>query len=185
MEEVGTPGLPEGPEYIDDDSLNSTYTIAELPHATSYQWLLTPDEAGFISGMGNIGLVNWADDFIGNAYISVKGMNICHTGEYSEELEVEVIENLAIPVKENSIDAKIYPNPNNGAFILELNSKLKAHVNINIYNTLGEIVYQKSNWSIWAKNSMLISIEDKPAGTYFLHINSKDVNQVFKIMINK
>ncbi len=185
MEEVGIPSLPEGPLYIDDDSLNSTYTVADLPNATSYQWTLTPDEAGFISGMGNIGLVNWADDFIGNAYVSVRGMNICHIGEYSEELEVEVIENLAIPAKENSIDVKIYPNPNKGAFVLELNSKLEADVNINIYNTIGEVVYQKSNWGIWAKNSTLISIEDKPAGAYFLHINSKDVNQIYKVMIQK
>jgi len=81
---------PTGEVEMCQDSPNSTYTSLGAALALSYNWMLEPDEAGTISGNGDIGIVDWNTDFSGTATISVVGMNDCGEGEYSEAMEVIV-----------------------------------------------------------------------------------------------
>lgn len=67
-----------------------TYTTAGAEGATSYNWTITPSEAGSISGNDETASVDWNDTFDGVAYISVAGVNSCFTGSYSDNLAVTV-----------------------------------------------------------------------------------------------
>lgn len=83
------PATPEGPTVICEET-SSDYSTEEQDDADSYVWVLTPAEAGTISGEGVDATVEWDDEFSGMAYISVYGVNYCGDGNPSNELEVSV-----------------------------------------------------------------------------------------------
>lgn len=74
----------------------------------------------------------------------------------------------------------IYPNPNNGKFTISLkNSILKMQVDI--YNTLGQKIYESSTRSPLSENEIDFSLY--PKGIYFIKINDGDNNYTDKIII--
>lgn len=86
----GPCATPTGETVFCQDPQNTTYTTVGAEHATSYIWTLSPEEAGSISGGGNIGIVNWNADFSGEALLSVYGVNVCGDGQTSESLTVTI-----------------------------------------------------------------------------------------------
>ena len=76
----------------------------------------------------------------------------------------------------------IYPNPNNGNFIV--NSQLKAteNVNISLYNLLGAKIQEFNN----VKNyPFQMSVTDLPNGSYFVKFNSGKNTITKKVFISK
>ncbi|MFA6924111.1 MAG: T9SS type A sorting domain-containing protein [Bacteroidales bacterium] len=65
---------------------------------------------------------------------------------------------------------RIYPNPNNGNFILELNSANNDDVEIRITNLLGVMVYQEKNVAIKGGLTKEISLTDKSEGVYIVAV---------------
>jgi PKD repeat protein len=82
-------GLPDGPAEVCNDGGQTSYTTEGAANATTYNWYLTPPEAGTIEGNDEEGLVTWDPSYIGMAYISVEGENDCGIGPVSGELAVE------------------------------------------------------------------------------------------------
>ncbi|MDF2453193.1 MAG: hypothetical protein K0S26_2697 [Bacteroidota bacterium] len=70
--------------------------------------------------------------------------------------------------------AIIYPNPNNGQFIVDLSSDRELEIS----NILGERVINQ----FLSKGQNQINIIDQPAGIYFVKIKSGDKQQVIKII---
>ena len=69
---------------------NTVYTTSPLQFTTSYQWTLHPASAGVINGSGTSAMVNWADNFIGTAYVQVRGVNDCGVGQPSPAYAVNI-----------------------------------------------------------------------------------------------
>jgi len=90
------PGSPIGPETVCNDE-TSDYESEGSADADSYEWELSPEEAGILTTDGLSATVEWSTDFSGIAYISLYGINDCGDGNPSSELEVEVD---AIPTPE-------------------------------------------------------------------------------------
>lgn len=80
--------LPEGNTTICFGTYQTTYSINGVTGASSYVWTLEPSNAGIIEGTWLTGTVSWDEDFVGDAFISVYGVNECGNGEASEPLEV-------------------------------------------------------------------------------------------------
>jgi hypothetical protein len=79
---------------------------------------------------------------------------------------------------------KVYPNPSQGAFILDFNEiEVKGAVDIKIYNALGQLVYAQKYQNI--ANREQINIPNSNAGIYMLHINSEQFNIIKKIEIHR
>lgn len=75
----------------------------------------------------------------------------------------------------------IYPNPSNGKFQVSAKSQLNNYFQkIEIYNMLGEIIYQKEN----IKQPLSIDFSTKESGIYFLKTYSSTRQDVQKIIIN-
>ena len=183
MDAISQAATPTGPTSVGNENPNTFYNTTGAENATSYEWLITPAEAGSISGGGTTGIVDWSTDFIGTAYISVKGLNDCGEGIFSNELEVDVSAGVPVIEVDNQISWDIHPNPTNGEFILGLNSEQLDIINIEIYDITGKIVYSKTNHTVWAKNSMVINLGDSPSGLYIVHISGKGVNETKKLII--
>jgi PKD repeat protein len=86
------PETPSGPAIQCNNLENVTYTTEDVTGATSYEWSLTPSEAGTITGEDITGTVNWSPDYSGTAQISVAAVNSCATGPSSDNLSVIVNE---------------------------------------------------------------------------------------------
>jgi len=84
------PSTPSGEISLCQDAGNNQYTIPAISNADTYLWELNPVSAGIISGSGITGTVDWDPIFSGTAYITVKGINECGGGSFSDALSVTV-----------------------------------------------------------------------------------------------
>lgn len=85
---------------------------------------------------------------------------------------------------EDNFDYKVYPNPSDGNFTIELNPKryTEKEYQINIVNILGQEVFNKK--VVFIENKALIQLEYIRSGTYIISIenNKKIISK--KIIIN-
>jgi PKD repeat protein len=72
---------------------------------------------------------------------------------------------------------KLYPNPSNGMFTLEVNSV----VSVQIRNTVGSLIYENSHVS--AKER--IDMNQQAKGVYFVTVRNETQSFVEKIVISK
>lgn len=80
-------------------------------------------------------------------------------------------------LEHNFENIKVYPNPANGEFSVDLGSNYKSTVTT-ITDLNGKIIQTNT-----FKNSQILNlIFDKPAGIYFLNINSGDKNSVVRLV---
>ena len=83
-----------------------------------------------------------------------------------------------------SVRATLYPNPNNGRFVLELNSARASTVDIQVVNALNSLVYEDQG--IEVKGKLLKNINlNLQSGVYFLIINTGEEKAMQKLIITK
>ncbi len=180
----GVPTIPEGSMVVGNSGGNSHYTTAGGEFAETYEWLLTPPEAGTISGTSPTGTVIWSDDFIGYAYVSVRGTGNCGTSEYSEQLQVEVTEGTKVAKLNENTHFNIYPNPNTGIFSLKILSKDNEIYKIRIFNEIGLQVYEDFV-RVQKQSTSNIDISNFANGIYFVNIISENVNITKRLSVRK
>lgn len=66
------------------------YSIEEVEFAVDYEWMLSPQSAGIIENLGSSCHIFWNETFEGNATLSVRGINDCGSGNWSEDFLVNV-----------------------------------------------------------------------------------------------
>ena len=83
--------------------------------------------------------------------------------------------------EDNSI--QIIPNPNNGNFVISFNDEARGNVSFDIFNNVGQNVYQYTVVKNSDEMSNEFSLSELSAGVYFVHIKSDDINSVKKLVI--
>lgn len=82
------------------------------------------------------------------------------------------------PVSVSNINAeeiRIYPNPCNGVFTIDLP---KTNTKVEIITLSGQVVYSKE-----AKRSLQVDISTQPAGLYYVHMTNKNGKATSRILI--
>ena len=102
-------------------------------------------------------------------------VRVTENGCFSES-DVFVITSL----EPNSESIKLYPNPNEGIFWIELPKKIKSY-ELTIYDLKGAIVLNRSNMKA---NSNKERIEIKTPGNYILKIISNKKAESFRFIVN-
>lgn len=112
---------------------------------------------------------------------------VTYDGLYFDDLSVQKITATSNGInqtesQENKVS--LYPNPNNGSFVLNFNSNTANVYKVSITNILGQEVYnaQQSNLG---KPTLEINLTNVANGTYFVQIQGADINYVQKIMVNR
>jgi len=77
----------------------------------------------------------------------------------------------------------VFPNPNNGQFAIELQSKNNQSVQMRIFNAFGSEVYKESNVVVNGSSSRTLNLKDLAEGIYYLNLHGDGVNIIKKIVI--
>ena len=86
-------------------------------------------------------------------------------------------------IETTGIEIALYPNPNQGKFVLTLNSKFSKFADIKIINAIGKIVYEENNIIINGIYSSNINLEEFSNGIYYLSVKSDNYVDYKKIIL--
>jgi hypothetical protein len=81
-----------------------------------------------------------------------------------------------------NITTNIYPNPTSTTLFIDINNSTDKVFNLKIFNLYNQIYVDRNNWSQVEKE---ISVDNLPAGVYFLEITSGLHRQTKIITINR
>jgi hypothetical protein len=171
---------PEGPVFVDLYYQTSTeYEVEEISGAESYLWILEPENAGELVDNAQQCTVNWSEEFVGTATLTVQGSNFCGNGEISLPLEI-VVDN---SVGENSIlmeeVIRVYPNPNKGEFVLVINNPAHSKQAVSVIDAVGNIVFYTMN----TKKHLEVRNLKLKAGIYFVKVSDNADVKTAKIVV--
>ncbi len=91
----------------------------------------------------------------------------------------------SLGITENSslLSCRIFPNPNNGLFQMELTPKLPGEISIQIINLNGQIVLDEKFYTSTAQIIKSFDLRSQARGVYQIHIQTPDDNQTDRIII--
>ncbi|WP_027418015.1 T9SS type A sorting domain-containing protein [Crocinitomix catalasitica] len=124
--------------------------------------------------------VEWSDyDNDSDLDLIITGMNI--DGERAFRLyENRTFEPFYVGLEKNElVQIEIYPNPNNGTFKIDFESQITDDVEIEVYNTQGEMIYRSLEFQ-----HATIDLSGIAKGIYFIHFNAEIDSAVQKIVVN-
>ncbi len=87
----GTCSVPAGPVVFCQSGESGNYSVPPVANALSYQWTLTPSNAGTVIGSTSTVSVNWSAAFTGTAQLKVAAQNACGAGGVSSVLNVNIL----------------------------------------------------------------------------------------------
>ena len=91
-----------------------------------------------------------------------------------------------VGIQENEFTRfNVYPVPNDGLFTAEVSSSYEESYRIQIYNTLGTIVYMTGEFKVSGTHKEIIDVRDLPSGIYSVMFTNDQRKVVRKIFINK
>ncbi len=85
----------------------------------------------------------------------------------------------------SGISVRIFPNPNNGIFTLEMNATKHETVNLRLLDQKGEVVFTRANIGVSGMVSEKINVADLSQGGYLLEISTISGKMIRKIVIQK
>ncbi len=140
----------------------------------TYQWLLNDNSIS-----GATGITYDAPSAGSYKVVVTSTMTGCSKTSKATVINVTCRQNNT-PVEEFAI----YPNPNYGSFIYQINTAEDLTMSITVANPLGKEVYHSSVNLNAGTNKIPISIENATGGIYYLTLNGKiDFPQVFKLIV--
>jgi hypothetical protein len=88
----------------------------------------------------------------------------------------------AVGVNEMFVDnnnVQIYPNPGTGVFSIHVTQKSGKDSKLNVYNYLGEVIYEANS----ASNEIKLDLSTQKKGIYFVQLSSGEENIIEKIVL--
>ena len=105
--------------------------------------------------------------------------NIIDTNLINKSLSKNVTTNIVNANVDKNIDIELYPNPNNGNFVLQVNNIADKKGTIKVYSTLGNVVYS----TIIENNRTNVNIKNQTAGVYFARIEIENQSFYKRVII--
>lgn len=125
-----------GPYFMSKNN-TAQFSVPPIPGTTSYYWIV-PYGAVIISGQGTNSITVEFTDDSKSGFIFVFGVNSCGSGDESSAHLLTIITSLS---ELYNVDLKLYPNPSNGKFVLEVYSDELPQYELKILNLFGSVLY--------------------------------------------
>ena len=248
LETANTPDIPEGDIELCLGTEESTYTTNPTDGYT-YEWVITPNEAGNTTSDSATAIVTWSETFTGEVYIQVRAINTCGVSDLSEAATIMVYSNPAVDLGEDTeacigmtitldagnegaeylwstgettqtievdttgmdesnnvtvsvlvtdangcstedeitihfldcsgigenttlSDMRIFPNPNNGIFTIQMNVSDEQDLTIELLNVTGKVVYTEKLHVIKGQFSKTIDVQHLNSQMYYLRLSN-------------
>lgn len=78
----------------------------------------------------------------------------------------------------------VYPNPANEQLMVSLNLKESSTVNVEVLNTLGQVVYTSNEGQLSGSKNLRINTSEMPAGVYFARVAVGQSTQTTKFTVS-
>jgi len=127
----------------------------------------------------------------GNGYIKLYdewGNEIASGAEFTDELAVPFKNTQVSSVSDidsNTIDLAVFPNPASNNVTVTFDAGNGNQTNLEIINSVGEVVYTESMGSINGKQSLLLDLEELSSGLYFLSVWNNEFKTTQELSIIK
>lgn len=115
---------------------------------------------------------------------TVTAYNVCGDSAVSNTISVIEWDTCVVSINEilSGSNFSIYPNPNDGLFMLTFNNPKAGNYTVSIKNILGQVVYSKK-LTVNGKQVSTIDITEFNAGVYFLAVTSSEGEQTQKVIV--
>ncbi len=174
----GNPSAIQGNNSVCNGSVES-YTTGGSAGATTLTWVV-PNTATILGGQGSANiLVLWGSS---GGQLKVIAVNDCGSSSY-------VILPVNVTCRQSQIsntfesDVKIYPNPAHDKMKVEISSLISDRANIELINTIGEIVYRSELKINEGTNVIELNLENMAKGFYNLSVKGSSINAQQRIVI--
>lgn len=115
----------------------------------------------------------------GNYYV-ISTINGCSSAQSNVIEIVDVAVKLVLQEK-----LLVYPNPNHGEFTIEVITAASEDVNIQIYNSIGALIWKQDNVIISGNYTTKVDIHQLPDGVYMVALKNDHINLVKRVVIVK
>ncbi|MCD4694916.1 MAG: T9SS type A sorting domain-containing protein, partial [Bacteroidales bacterium] len=130
-------------------------------------YFFSPEQAGL------------GENMVSYIYIDINGCE-----NFAEET-IFVGECLGIGETAEGYHLEIFPNPNNGTFVVKLDAVKEGNINLRVMNNIGVEVYSENNLNIsgcWEKE---INLSYLSQGVYFIYIYNDNISILRKVLIRR
>ncbi|MCK9399333.1 MAG: GEVED domain-containing protein [Bacteroidales bacterium] len=170
------PVISSGPATVDNyNATSSTYSCAEDPYVTTFQWSVTPSEAGTTSSTGTNGEFAWTAGYTGSVLITVMGLNDCGNSEFSDAFATEIYSSAGLNEISTDRQLIIYPNPADGKVTVRLPSQKTFTGDLTVTDAEGSTVYSQTGVTITAGDNVTLDLGQLSEGVYSLKLSSQSV----------
>lgn len=99
----------------------------------------------------------------------------------------DFVNNCAVDLNYARISIQVLPNPFTDAVNVKFKSKISNdnHFKISVFNNLGQLQKMENVYQDLFYSGFKMQLAGLPSGVYFLHINSGNISEIFKIIKNE
>jgi hypothetical protein len=178
------PSITSGPASVDNYvATTSTYNCSNDPNATTYEWAVTPAEAGTTTSTGTAGTFTWATDYTGAVQVTVKGINDCGTSDFSDAFATTIYSSQGVNENAGSKQLVIYPNPTEGKITLSLSGNRSVTGELTVTDATGATVYGLKGMTIQGGSNTTLDLGQLSKGIYSVKLSSKTDIYYGKVII--
>ncbi len=180
------PVAPQGPLTVDLYYSNvSEYATEGSLYSDVYGWELTPSEAGSVEVLDATHIrVTWDMDYLGQAEITTRGINVCGESEWSLPITVTIYNTVGFNMISEQLGIRVAPNPSDGFFTIQMKSDREEAVSIRVISALNTIAYKENKITVNGSLTKTIDLSHAPDGIYFLYIETDTSTYMRKLVFN-
>lgn len=157
-----------------------TATAANAGNSPQYQWKRNGQD--IVGATGSVWSANTLSD---NDDISVEIVSSYKCPQPTSAVSNGIVVKVLTGVAElNEVSGlMLYPNPNNGKFVLKVEAHTAEVLKIEIINAMGQMVYRDEITVDDGKLYKKIDMQEVPAGLYMLRLSGGDTNCVIRFSV--
>jgi len=152
------------------------------PQIFSFVPMAANDWCGGTYGSGCL-VVN-LNDFAGkkNVKIAFETVSGLSNNIYIDDVWIDSPDGIAEAVTDNKI--RIFPNPSGGNYTLQSLDDVTIN-SLNVYSSYGQLIKNLTSQNLKSGEKLIIDLESKASGIYFLKYCIDGNNRVVKLILNK
>lgn len=117
-------------------------------------------------------------------YWKVRGVAGVHISEWSDTWSYRTQQGIGIEEELDVNSMRIYPNPNNGIFSIDINSTVNSEYTLKVVDIAGKMIFDRNINVVAGQNTLDINIDNIESGSYNIIITNGENSFTKHLVIN-